>query len=1070
MTKKRNRIISILCIIAILFASFGFLVQEEAAFAASIDGRTTLNPAADAYIRGSEQYAGVNYGSNPVLEVRNQGFAEGNRLAYFKFDYNEVSEDIDAATLRLYAATIGQDATRTVSIYGTADKSWLESGIKWNNAPTNSTSLDANPAFTHVGDIAITNPTPGSVYRDHEHGGVGFWYEVDVTEYVQSQLHDKIVSFVVLIKNSADTNHVNFNSRENAGAKPELVIETSEGNPGGPAEPDAPAVYTPKEDTYVAGSNNTTPNPFYQENKLEVRHHMTGTNIRRSYIKFNFADFDKNIEKATLRLHAATIGATDRRIVEIGGVVNTWSANTVTWSGAGTAAPSAKNASTFIANLEIQNPTPGTQWTGGQWYEVDVTNYVKDRINDQEVSFVLWIRETSVNGEAANNQVIFHSAEAAEGKPQLVLTPRGDKYENENLPKTVSQNVYQFNSPDPLASKGSVNIVNMTGVGDYIEYSADVGESGVYSVKVNNKTDSDRGIYQLYIDGAAQGPQVDQYASSAAYTEEDLGMVAIEAAGVKIFRFEIAGQNDESSGYNLGLDYIRLQKAQLEKVSAVTANPPAGLLEAPTDVQLSTSTAGATIYYKIDAAPSWTEYTGPIHVDTAQKITAKAANPPFMYDSDIVEFNYRFPVNTDVSIKATTAGVSLDGIVDAQSGEWAGAELIKLEGTTDGTGVRTADVFMKYDYEMLYIGAKIKDPTPMVNAHTGSGIWNGDALEIFIGDEDLESSVYPPGGMAPSDRQIVLSGGTINGYQSYLNVGGVNSYPAMLMHIKPDADGKGYTMEAAIPLETLGFIKPWQNGGTKAIMNVVLSDGGFGGRGHWGWTTNGEQTKKSRGLWGKVAFEAAPDPADEIEATANVDSGTQAVTITGRTLHVQNKFVAMLVRDPSGNVSTFEQVRSDGNGYFTFHYQPDGSGAGSGVYSVLIGGEGISVPKETSFSLTDEEEETGNGFTIGQVQFTDFSGAAVTELTGSGFIMANITVTNDLNEPAQASMIVALYNANNTLQRIGTVEKNMTAGETAVMRAGFDLPANIANSRIKVFVWDSLEGMLPLSDVEVFPN
>jgi len=553
---------------------------------------------------------------------------------------------------------------------------------------------------------------------------------------------------------------------------------------------------------------------------------------------------------------------------------------------------------------------------------------------DKEVSFVAWIRSTSHNGEASNNEVFFNSSEAAVGKPQLVLTPGGE---------------------------------------------------------------------------------------------------------------------------------------QLEQVSGVTANPPAGLLEAPTDVELSTSTEGATIYYRIDAEPSWIEYTAPIHVDKAQKISAKAVKPPLMADSDVVEFNYRFPVNTDVLIRRAASTITLDGAVDPEGDEWSGADLIKLEGVTDGNGVRTADVFMKYDYEMLYIGAKIKDPTPMVNAQTGSGIWNGDALEIFVGDEDLESSVYPPGGMAPSDRQIVLGGGIVNGYQSYLNVAGVNSFPAILMHIKPDADGKGYTMEAAIPLDTLGFIKPWRNGGTNTIMNVVLSDGGYGGRGHWGWSTTGEQTKKSRGLWGRAAFEAAADPADEIEAMATVDAATGQVTITGRTLHVQNKFVAMLVRDPSGNIAAFEQVLSDEEGRYTFQIERSGSLAGAGEYLVLIGGDGITVPKETSF-IVMEEEEPGSGFTIGQVQFTDISGNAVTELTGSGFIRANVTVTNDSSDSAQAAIIVALYNDDNTLQRISTVDKSMAAGETTVMRAGFDLPADTANSRIKVFVWDSLEGMKPMSDVQLFPN
>lgn len=1069
MVSKRNRIVAVLCIAAMLLALFAVQHGERTAYAEPSDNETTLHPAADTYIRGAD-YENTNFGASTALEVRNQGFSLSNRLAYLKFDYSHVSGGIEEATLRLYAHTIGQDETRTVSVYSSADKSWAESAMTWNNAPTHSTTLDGNPDFAHAGDFVVTNPTPGSVYRDHEHDNVGFWYEVDVTEAVQSQ-PDGIVSFVLLIKAVAETNHVNFNSREHSGAKPELVIRTSDSGPGDPGDPGepggpyAPVVYTPDEDTYVAGLNNASPNPFHQETKLEVRHHATGDNIRRSYLKFNFADFDKDLDKAALRLFATKIGATATRTIEIGGVTNAWSASTLTWSGA----PSAKNSSVTIAELEIANPNNGTEWTGGQWFEIDVTDYVKDRIHDQEVSFVVWIRDTSPNGTAPNNQVHFNSSEAPDGKPQLVLKPRGEIHEAEQLPKTVSEDVYEVNETDASASGGMVNIVRMNGEGDFIEYALDVPEAGVYAVKVNNKTGADRGIYQLNINGAAQGQPYDQYSASEAYVEEDFGLVHFDSAGAKMFKFVIVGRNTESSGYDLGIDYIRLARPQLEQVAEVTANPPAGTLEEPADVVLTTSTAGAAIYYRIDADPDWVLYTGPIHVDRQMKITAKAVKPPFMLDSDPVEFHYRFPVDTDVLIKRTAAPITLDGVVDIESAEWAGADLIKLEGTTDANGVRTADVYMKYDYEMLYIGANIKDPTPMVNAHTGTGIWNGDALEIFIGDEDLDSVEHDPNVMAPSDRQIVFSAGIVHGYQSYLHVNGATSFPVMLMHIKQDADGKGYTMEAAIPLETLGFLKPWRDGGTPTIMNVVLSDGGFGGRGHWGWTTDGEQTKKSRGLWGKATFEAAPDPADEIEVTTDADPETRVVTLSGRTLHVQNKYVAMLVRDPSGNVAAFEQVTSDGDGNFTFHYQIKENDA-DGVYTVLIGGEDIAVPKETSFTLAPGGEEPEYGLNIDPVQFTDYSGNAVTELTGSGFILANVRVTNESNEPAQASLIVALYGENHALQRINTIEKTIASGETVTMKAGFDLPANTADSRVKVFVWDSLEGMLPLSDVQVFPN
>ncbi len=951
MKRRRNRILAAICIMAVLFTSFRFTAPGNEVRADTAGNTVTLNPVADAYVR-SGSYRTANFGSSGVLEVKEEENADNNRRAHLKFDLSSVAGTVERATLRLYAATVGFDLSRVIQLYGNPVNTWTETGINWDNAPSVTQS-------THIADITVTNPTfgcsHGGVYRDHEHPEVSAqWYEIDVTEYVNGQLPDQLVSFLAVVSQKASGCNVSFGAREAVQEKrPQLVIET-EGNGPGPVDPNAPSVYLPEEDTFIKGNDNT--GHYHTLDRLEVRHNFDGNLIRRSYIKFNFTGFDRNIQRATLRLYANTIGATDTRTIEIGGVTNAWNAGAITWSGA-SGAPSAKNDSEFITNLVITNPSPGTQWTGGQWYEIDVTDYVMSRIDDERVSFVLWVRDTSPNGTASNNQVYFNSSEAAVGRPELILTPQMDRYECEELTAAVSNGVTRITAQDEASSGGRLDMVSLSQPGDYIEYALDIPEAGVYSVKINNKKDADRGSYRLSVDGTEQGQEVSQYGSTVSYAEEDLGLIVFQTAGVKAFRFVSSGKDPLSSGYTLGLDYIKLQKAQLERVANVTASPAAGLLQEPTEISLATATEDALIYYKIDDAAEWIPYTGPIHIDRTVTITAYAGKPPYMLDSDPAEFIYRFPVDTDIVIKPAASAILLDGSIETDSsgnptGEWAGAELVKLEGTVDSAGRHGADVYLKYDYEMLYLGAKIKDPTPMVNTRTGSGIWNGDCLEIFIGDEDLDFSVYPADAMAPSDRQIVISGGKTLGYQYYLYTGGVTTYPVILMDIEPDADGRGYTLEAAIPLEVLGFTKPWQGTGRETILNVVLNDGAFAGRGQWGWTTDSEQTKKSRGLWGRAVFEAMPEPTDEITVTASVDSQTRLVTVTGRTLAVQNKYVAMVVRDPSGNIQAFDQVRSDGEGNFAFHYSLAPGEAGNGTYTVLIGGEDVSVAKQTTFEFT----------------------------------------------------------------------------------------------------------------------
>jgi hypothetical protein len=100
-----------------------------------------------------------------------------------------------------------------------------------------------------------------------------------------------------------------------------------------------------------------------------------------------------------------------------------------------------------------------------------------------------------------------------------------------------------------------------------------------------------------------------------------------------------------------------------------------------------------------------------------------------------------------------------------------------------------------WDDKALYLLANVTDPTPMKNEHTGGDLWNADVLELFLGGEKTDQG----GPLLFTDRQILLGAGKDN--QTFV----VNAakQPAIETSVTPSVDGKGYTLEAAIPWSAL---------------------------------------------------------------------------------------------------------------------------------------------------------------------------------------------------------------------------------------------------------------------------
>jgi beta-glucanase (GH16 family) len=145
------------------------------------------------------------------------------------------------------------------------------------------------------------------------------------------------------------------------------------------------------------------------------------------------------------------------------------------------------------------------------------------------------------------------------GTPAPVAIVNG-VYETEAVVAATSSDE-QTVAYDTAASNGAYEGLAADAVGDYINYTVPVASAGTYNVKTRFKraalSTSNRGQWQLSIDGTNQGAVQDEYGSGI-FVEVDLGNVTFASAGNKSFKFTVTGKNASSLGYNVNFDRITL--------------------------------------------------------------------------------------------------------------------------------------------------------------------------------------------------------------------------------------------------------------------------------------------------------------------------------------------------------------------------------------------------------------------------------------------------------------------------------------------------------------------------------
>ena len=420
---------------------------------------STLTFTAEADARVQESNPSNNYGNANYLLV--DGASNPDIESFIRFTVNGMTGLVQSARLRVYVTS--NSSANGPAAY-TANNSWTETGITWNNRPARTSGALDNKGSTSKSS----------------------WVEYNVTAAVTG---NGTYTFV-LAADSSDA--IRFSSREGAQA-PELVVTLNAGGStatstkppastntqtatrtptAGPTVTQPPGSTTTPTRTQTSAATSTrtsTPaatftnspapvsqvlsfNPSadsYVDSGSPSTNYGTQTQLRgdgspvvRSYLRFNVQGFSGTVARATLRIYtnSASTGGYEIRSVSN----NTWGETTITYSNSPAVGSVLDTAGGFNA---------------GTWTTVDVTAYI--------TGAGTYNLALTVPGSTA---ISFASREVGNNAPQLVVEIQGGAAVTATATRTPTRT--PTNAPaatatrTPTSAPTSSGSVVLVGAGD----------------------------------------------------------------------------------------------------------------------------------------------------------------------------------------------------------------------------------------------------------------------------------------------------------------------------------------------------------------------------------------------------------------------------------------------------------------------------------------------------------------------------------------------------------------------------------------------------------------------------
>ena len=341
------------------------------------------------------------------------------------------------------------------------------------------------------------------------------------------------------------------------------------------------------------------------------------------------------------------------------------------------------------------------------------------------------ILEFPPNFAVGDMPISFASSTSAAGLT-FEPTPTYSLFETESLNvQALSGATHSLISSANLSGAKGTQL-NATATGQYVTYSVPVAAAGTYTVQIGVKTGPGLGMFRLNIDGVNQGQAQDEYTSAVGYTFRDLGTVTFFGGGNKGFQFLVSGKNVSSSGYVLGLDYIKLiptnrQETESLKVQSITP-VPAGISSAQWFgvYKEAIASGGAGTYFNANAVGNFISYTVAVAQPGTYRVRVGTQTKP---NKGIFQ----------LSINGVKQGFTVDeysptvayGVQDLGTITFLNAGNQTFTFTVNGHNVASTGYTLAFDYIELVPTSrqetealKVQSITP-VPAGTSSAVWFG---------------------------------------------------------------------------------------------------------------------------------------------------------------------------------------------------------------------------------------------------------------------------------------------------------------------------------------------------------
>lgn len=332
----------------------------------------TLGPVADAYVRDGAN-AGTNFGGSSELLAKAYSGSGYKREIYLRFNISG-AQTTGKATLRLYGSLLNTDnPSAIVQVLPVSNVSWGEQSINWNNKPQSQTV---------IASVVIS-------------GTIDKYYEWDISAYVKSQIISgaDFISLKLISATNLENNYVEFNSREAAANKPQLIID-----PAGSSSQVLPVADAYVQNGTTANSNFGTSTEIIAKKTSEIPY------MREIFLRFDISDYSsdqKAILNLTGRLLTTNYSSAQIQILPVSSV--SWAENSITWNNK----PAAGSQAIAMATIT---------GTNNQLYKIDLSEYVRER----KISGAQFISIKIVGvTDMGNNYIAFFSREAQQNKPLL---------------------------------------------------------------------------------------------------------------------------------------------------------------------------------------------------------------------------------------------------------------------------------------------------------------------------------------------------------------------------------------------------------------------------------------------------------------------------------------------------------------------------------------------------------------------------------------------------------------------------------------------------------------------------